>query len=90
MDRPCWRPAKNRVFEVCSYYSLTASNSMSFPHAKNCNDYADNGLLVLLLELECTWTNYFNVSFLVNELLILILNDIEKISFELKEDVIQS
>ena len=63
---------------------------MSFPHAKNCNDYADNGLLVLLLELESTWTNYFNVIFLVNELLILILNDIEKISFELKEDVIQS
>ena len=63
---------------------------MSFPHAKNCSDYVDNGLLVLLLELESTWTNYFNVIFLVNELLILILNDIEKISFELKEDVIQS
>ena len=63
---------------------------MSFPHAKNCSYYADNGLLVLLLELESTWTNYFNVIFLMNELLILILNDIEKISFELKKDVIQS
>ena len=61
---------------------------MSFPHAKNCSYYADNRLLVLLL--ESTWTNYFNVIFLVNELLTLILNDIEKTSFELKENVIQS
>ena len=31
MDRPCWRLAKSRDFDVCSYYhSLSAPNSMSF------------------------------------------------------------
>ena len=32
LDNLCWRPAKSRGFEVCSYYhSLTPDISMSFP-----------------------------------------------------------